>query len=73
MLYQTYVNKLAKAYNDSNLYLIATEVIALTLVDTCKAYRCKLPVKQVIKTLSTEFAKPNWNYTTIQAALYKGK
>ena len=43
MLYQTYVNKLAKAYNDSDLYLIATEVIALTLVDTYKAYRRKLP------------------------------
>jgi hypothetical protein len=73
MLYQTYVNKLTKAYNDTELYLIATDAIAFTLIDTHKAYRNRLPVKQVIKTLASELTKSDWDYTTIQAALYEGK
>jgi hypothetical protein len=69
MYYPAYEKRFIRAYSKTDLYLLATVDMAVTLTDLHRQYKRGLTVKQVITVLNVAMKAPHANYASITLAL----
>ena len=69
MYYPAYEKQFIRAYSKTDLYLLATVDMAVTLTDLYRQYKRGLTVKQVITVLNVAIKQPHANYASITLAL----
>jgi hypothetical protein len=71
---KTYEKQLIKAFTDkTELYQIMAPVFLTTMVDVWQVWQRGLTVSQVLEVLEKQFKRKQWDFDSINNALYMVK